>query len=183
MNEMWKREEFLIANGMSQLPNSSMTNDLSPYDYFEGGLDVDVDRDFSDASGRRRRAKRRVNKPKRRGGKTGFEKVMSYTPMGMAKDGIDRFNSPESRQRREAKRGSRQNRKTQQTADQRKALADVSRSAENDAKLLAQLTQTPATLPTPQPTGMNKTTKTVLIVGGVAVAIVVSFMLYKKFKK
>ena len=62
MNEMWKREEFLIANGMSQLPNSSMTNDLSPYDYFEGGLDVEVDRDFSDATGSGRRARRRVKK-------------------------------------------------------------------------------------------------------------------------
>lgn len=187
MNEMWKREEFLIANGMSQLPNSSMTNDLSPYDYFEGGLDVEVDRDFSDATGSGRRARRRVKKStnprggkrQSRGGKTGFEKAMSYTPIGMIKEGIDRRNSPEGQARRKAKADT----KRATADDQKKALEDVSKSSEKDALLLAQLTQAPATAQTPPPTGMSKTTKTVLIVSGVAVALVVGVMLYKKFKK
>ena len=160
MNEMWKREEFLIANGMSQLPNSSMTNDLSPYDYFEGGLDVEVDRDFSDATGSGRRARRRVKKSiKSSGG---------------------------SRQPRRGVKGriaERKQTKQVEAQQQAKDIEKVQKSAEADAKLLAQLTQAPATAPQPQPTGMSKTTKTVLIVSGVAVALVVGVMLYKKFKK
>jgi hypothetical protein len=160
MNEMWKREEFLIANGMSQLPNSSMTNDLSPYDYFDGGLDVDVDRDFSDATGSGRRARRRVKKSRKATGGT-------RQPRGGVKGRI-------------AERKQATKRQAQQQA---KDIEKVQKSSEADAQLLAQLTTAPTTLPTPQPTGMSKTTKTVLIVGGVAVAVVVGFMLYKKFKK
>ena len=66
---------------------------------------------------------------------------------------------------------------------QAKDIEKVQKSAEADALLLAQLTQAPATAQTPPPTGMSKTTKTVLIVSGVAVALVVGVMLYKKFKK
>jgi hypothetical protein len=165
MNEMWKREEFLIANGMSQLPNSSMTNDLSPYDYFDGGLDVDVDRDFSDATGSGRRARRRVKKSRKATG--GSRQRRSNQPRGGVKGRI-------------AERKQANQRQAQQQA---KDIEKVQKSSEADAQLLAQLTQAPATLPQPQKTGMTKTTKTVLIVGGVAVAVVVGFMLYKKFKK
>lgn len=158
MNEMYIMEEFLIANGMSQLPNSSMTNDLSPYDYFDGGLDVDIDNDFSDARGSRR-ARRRVKSRNSRNGKT------------------------ERRARRDKRRDTRQFSKSEARSTQRNALANISNSAEADAQLLAQLTQTPATFQQPTTTGMNRTTKNILIVGGVSVALVVGFMLYKKFKK
>jgi hypothetical protein len=157
MTEMWKREEFLIANGMSQLPNSSMTNDLSPYDYFDGGLDVSVDREFSDATGSGRRARRRVkNSRTSRRDKT--------------------------RPKRAVKSNSRNPRKTTQAKKQAQKIANVQKSAEADATLLAQLTQTPAPVVT-APTGMTKGTKTALIIGGVAVLGVVGFMMYKKFKK
>ena len=36
--EMWKTENFIIANGMSELGNPLKEADLSPFDYFEGGL-------------------------------------------------------------------------------------------------------------------------------------------------
>jgi hypothetical protein len=165
MNEMWKREEFLIANGMSQLPNSSMTNDLSPYDYFEGGLDVEVDRDFSDATGSGRRARRRVKKSIKSSG--GSRQRRSRQPRRGVKGRI----------------AERKQTKQVEAQQQAKDIEKVQKSAEADAKLLAQLTQAPATAPQPQPTGMSKTTKTVLIVSGVAVALVVGVMLYKKFKK
>lgn len=165
MNEMWKREEFLIANGMSQLPNSSMTNDLSPYDYFEGGLDVEVDRDFSDATGSGRRARRRVKKSIKSSG--GSRQSRSRQPRRGVKGRI----------------AERKQTKQVEAQQQAKDIEKVQKSAEADALLLAQLTQAPATAQTPPPTGMSKTTKTVLIVSGVAVALVVGVMLYKKFKK
>lgn len=165
MNEMWKREEFLIANGMSQLPNSSMTNDLSPYDYFEGGLDVEVDRDFSDATGSGRRARRRVKKSIKSSG--GSRQRPSRQPRRGVKGRI----------------AERKQTKQVEAQQQAKDIEKVQKSAEADALLLAQLTQAPATAQTPPPTGMSKTTKTVLIVSGVAVALVVGVMLYKKFKK
>lgn len=183
MNEMWKKEEFLIANGLSQLPNASMTNDLSPYDYFDGGSDTSLDISFSEATGRRPRPRRRPKK--RTGEKTGFEKAMSYTPLGMAKEGIDKFNSPESKARRDANRKKRGQKKQVEAQKQEQAIADVNKNSEADAKLLAQITQTPATPTNTNETpkkGMSKGTKTALIIGSVAVLGIVGFMLYKKFK-
>jgi hypothetical protein len=159
MTDLWKREEFLIANGMSQLPNASMTNDLSPYDYFDGGLDVDIDPDFSDATGSGRRARRRVRKSRKStGGKI--------------------------RPKTGGKVASRRTKKQAEAQQQAQDIAKVQKSAEADAMLLAQLTQ-PTTPTPPQSTlqPMSKTAKTVLIVGGVAIAVVVGVMLYKKFKK
>lgn len=179
MTEMYERKEFLIANGMSQLPNSSVTNDLSPYDYFDGGLDTDIDMDFSEARGRRRRI------PKKRG----FEKVMSYTPIGIAKSGIERFNSPQNQKRRDQKRrqrqGFRQERQQTKRSEsqlQNQAVAKISKSAESDAQLLAQLSAPKTPIVEPKPT-MSKGTKTGLIIGSIAVAGIIGFVLYKKFKK
>ena len=63
-----------------------------------------------------------------------------------------------------------------------KAIEEVNKASQQDAMLLAQLTQTTPPVETP-PKGMTKGTKTALIIGGVAVLGVVGFMLYKKFKK
>lgn len=181
MDNVYVMKEFLLANGMSQLPNSSMTDDLSPYDYFDGGLNVEVDPDFSDASGKKR-------KKKKKGG--GFEKVMSYTPLGMAKKGIDTATSSEARKRRDQRRKERLSRRDQRRADknaqaeaQNKAVQDVQKQAEADAQLLAQLNQPiPPVLPTPSQK-MSKNTKIALTIGGLAVAIFLGFVVYKKFKK
>jgi hypothetical protein len=181
MSEMWKRTEFLLANGMSQLPNSSMTNDISPYECFDGGLDTDIDLDFSDASGKKPR--------KKKGDKSGFKKVMSYTPMGMAKEGIDRRNSTEGLARRDARRQDRlkgradkqENKKAQSDA-QNQAITDVTKQSDADALLLEQIQQ-PLAPVTPTPTGMSKGTKISLIVGAVAVAGLLSYFIYKKLKK
>lgn len=159
MTEMWEKEEFLIANGMSQLPNGSMTKDLSPYEYFDGGLDTDIDADFSDASGRRKRQLFR------------------------------RFNSPQrqrARQRRRKQRldnrNLRQNTKKSQAVSQNRAIAKISKSAETDSKLLAQLNEQKAPVTEPKTT-MSQGTKTALIIGSLAIAGIVGFVLYKKFKK
>ena len=158
MNEMWKREEFLIANGMSQLPNASMTNDLSPYDYFDGGLDTDIDMDFSEARGRKKRILRQ-------------------------------FNSPQRRRAREKRRTQRiQNRQTKQRSKQSQAVAQndaikkITKSAETDSQLLAQLNAPKIPVVETKPT-MSKGTKTGLIIGSIAVAGIIGFVLYKKFKK
>jgi hypothetical protein len=178
MDKMWIRKEFLLANGLSQLPNSSMTNDLSPYDYFEGGLDVEVDHDFSEARGRVSKKRRTPSKRTKRGG---FERVMSYTPLGMAKDGIERFNSPESRERRDYRRKGRQNRRERERFNQSRNIDAVLNTTQNDAQLLAQLMPPPP--PPPVKKEMSPTTKNLLIVGGISAAIIVGFVLYKKFKK
>lgn len=157
MTEMWKREEFLIANGLSQLPNSSMTNDLSPYDYFDGGSDTPLDISFSELRGR---GKRKARRPKRR-----------------VKKSIDN-----TRQRMDNRRREKTTQKQTQATNQQKAIEEVNKASQQDAMLLAQLTQTTPPVETP-PKGMTKGTKTALIIGGVAVLGVVGFMLYKKFKK
>ena len=175
MSEMWKRTEFILANGMSQLPNSVLTNDISPYECFDGGLGTDIDLDFSDAVGKRPRKKKSGKS------KGTFEKVMSYTPIGMVKEAIDRRNSPEGLARRQAKDDTKK-----ATAEaQNKAVEQATKSSEGDALLLAQIQQPSADLKTATApsTTMSKGTKTALIVGGVAVAGLIGFMLYKKLKK
>lgn len=159
MSEMWKRTEFLLANGMSQLPNSSMTNDISPYECFDGGLDTDIDLDFSDASGRRKKPKRpRRKAPKNRSGISNLQK---------RRDERLKQKSEQSKSEQEA---------------QTKAISDVTKSSEADALLLKQLQEPVATI-TDTPKVMSKKTKTALIVGSIAVASIIGFVLYKKFKK
>ena len=158
MSEMWKRTEFLLANGMSQLPNSSMTNDISPYECFDGGLDTDIDLDFSDASGRRKPRKPRRKVPKAGGRISAMQK------------------------RRDARLKEKSTQKTKESEAQNKAISDVNKNSEADALLLAQMTQPLAEVKT-TPSGMAKGTKTALIIGGVAVASLIGFILYKKFKK
>lgn len=156
MNEMWKRQEFLIANGMSQLPNSSMTNDLSPYESFDGGLDTPIDMEFSELRGR----KRPTRKPK-----------------GRVKKSIDK-----TRERIDKRRRQKTTQKQVEATAQQKAIEEVNKASQQDAQLLAQLTQTPPPV-VPAPTGMSQGTKTALIISGVAIFSVIGFMLYKKFKK
>jgi hypothetical protein len=188
MREVVVRKEFLLANGLSQLPNASMTDDLSPYDYFDGCLDVDIDPEFSEASGVRRRARRRVKRnsrqmPRQRSRQSStrrsssqrqgnFERVMAYTPVGMVKNAIDRRNSPEAQRKRQ-----------QLDVQQKRAVQNVERQAQSDAQLLAQLSQ--PNLPTVSPTksGMSRNTKIGLIAGGVIVASVIGFLVYQKIKK
>ena len=156
-------------------PNSVLTNDISPYECFDGGLGTDIDLDFSDAVGKRPRKKKSGKS------KGTFEKVMSYTPIGMVKEAIDRRNSPEGLARRQAKDDTKK-----ATAEaQNKAVEQATKSSEGDALLLAQIQQPSADLKTATApsTTMSKGTKTALIVGGVAVAGLIGFMLYKKLKK
>lgn len=164
MDNMYEMKEFILANGMSQLPNSALTNDLSPYDYFDGGLDVDIDPEFSEASGRRRRAKRKLKRAKK-----------SLSPKSQRK--IGGKIAERRSERKEAQRS--------EVNSQNKAIAEIQKTAETDAQLLAQLNapQTQNNL-APLPTAtMGKKTKTALTIGGIAVGVFVAYLIYKKIKK
>lgn len=159
---MYEMKEFILANGMSQLPNSSLTNDLSPYDYFDGGLDVEVDPEFAEASGRRRRTRRKIKSAKK------------SNQIGKKRRIGDRIAERRSEKRTE---------KQQEISRQEKAIADVQKNAEADAQLLAKLTETPSKqAPLPVST-MSKNTKIALTIGGVAIGVFVGFLIYKKIKK
>jgi hypothetical protein len=167
MEDMYIRKEFLLANGLSELPNASMTADLSPISYFDGDdmVSFDGNLEFSEASGSRRRAKRRVKKARK-----------GTSPRRQRRSG----NVSNRRQERVADRRSR---KQQEARVQQRAIQDVQKQAQADAQLLAQLNQpTTPTIPTPTAT-MSRNTKIALTIGGVAVALFVGFVVYKKMKK
>jgi hypothetical protein len=167
MEDMYIRKEFLLANGLSELPNASMTDDLSPISYFDGDdmVSFDGNLEFSEASGSRRRAKRRVKKAKK-----------GTSPRRQRGGGT-------MSDRRQTRRDDRNARKRQETQVQQKAIQDVQKQAQADAQLLAQLNQpTTPTIPTPT-ASMSRNTKIALTIGGVAVALFVGFVVYKKMKK
>jgi len=170
---MWQTEEFIVANGFTQFNNPKVANDLSAYDYFDGEA---LDMEFSDARGRRRK------KPRRKG-ESGVEKVLSYTPIGMAKKGVDSLTSKEAISRREKRRADRMALKKQEIEAQ-KEIADKSlKSQEGDATLLSSLGLSDnKNLPEVSP---NKTKSNTIywVVGGLAVATILGVVLYKKYKK
>lgn len=57
--EMYKKFNFITANGMTQFNNPQVANDVNPYECFDGGIDNDLGIEYSDASGRKRRGKPR----------------------------------------------------------------------------------------------------------------------------
>lgn len=170
---MWQTEEFIVANGFTQFNNPKVANDLSPYDYFDGEA---LDTEFSDARGTRKKRGRRK-------GESGVEKVLSYTPIGMAKKGIDSLTSKEAVSRREKRRADRMALKKQEIEAQ-KEIADKSlKSQEGDATLLSSLGLSDnKNLPEVSP---NKTKSNTIywVVGGLAVATILGVVLYKKYKK
>ena len=170
---MWQTEEFIVANGFTQFNNPQVARDLSAYEYFDGDS---MDMDFSDARGTRRKRGRRK-------GESGVEKVLSYTPIGMAKKGVDSLTSKEAISRREKRRADRMALKKQEIEAQ-KEIADKSlKSQEGDATLLSSLGLSDnKNLPEVSP---NKTKSNTIywVVGGLAVATILGVVLYKKFKK
>lgn len=159
---MWKTENFIVANGFTEFRNPKMANDLSPYDYFDGGLDTDIDGEFYDATGSGRRARRRVKKSRR------------STTSGRLRSGVE--NIKQSRTQKTAQRQS-------EAETQRKAIADVQKSAEADAVLLAQLSQPTASTPPTSTNNSSSTKKIAITVGVIAIVGIIGYVVYKKMKK
>jgi hypothetical protein len=168
-NEMWENENFIIANGMSELGNPLRTYDANPFDYFEGGLDETIDDEFSDATGSRRRAKRRIKKTAKGSRVERRGAVPRRNPMAST-----RQNLSDRRTARTVKKRTFQD-------NQNRKIADVNKQAEADAKLLASLSTT--ITPPVEPKKMSSTLKNALFIGGTAVAIVIGVVLFKKFRK
>ena len=153
--EMYKKFNFITANGMTQFNNPQVANDVNPYECFDGGIDNDLGIEYSDASGRKRRGKPR----KRRN-------ILSS-----------------SRSRQDARRNEKTAFKEKELQAQKDMVANVSKSSEADATLLASLSNTnvPSVVGAKPP--MSKTTKIVLISSGVVVLGIIAFVMYKKLKK
>ena len=152
---MWETERFIVANGFTQFNESNMAQDLSPYDFFDGEISGD-DLEFSDARGKRR---------KRRGRKR--------------ESGV----SEEAIARREKRRGDKIALKNKEI-DAQKQIVDASlKAGEKETQLLSQIgLRNNDGLP-PISTEKPKSNKVIWIVGGVVVAGVLGYVLYKKFKK
>lgn len=198
-----KIENFFVANGMSQLYPQQANNDLSPHQYFDGGNDRPIvvtsdnsyvinDEDmypetrevmleFSNASGKLKRKLKRKPKSSRSKSKTGqskFDKIMSYTPFGIAKNAIERAQSPEARalrkQKIDAKKASNQ--------AQAQLQQQILNQGQSDQKAIEALAKdTSATDTTPK--GMSTTTKVLIAVGSTLALGIIGFVFYKKFKK
>lgn len=125
--------EFAGGDDLDMEESTGNYNDLGSggFDFFEGGdpeLDIDYnnfDSDtYSEARGRRRK--------KRNAGATA-EKVLSYTPLGMAKKAFDTRYSEEGISRAEKRRESREKRREDRRAD-RTEKRDDRKEARKDRK-------------------------------------------------
>ena len=172
---MYETERFIVANGFTEFNEPIVVNDLSPYDFFDGEISGD-DFEFSDARGKRR---------KRRGGKreSGVEKALSYTPYGWIKKGVDSLTSEEAKARREKRRGDKIALKNKEI-DAQKQIVDASlKAGEKETRLLSQIGLSNNDGLPPISTEKPKSNTIIWIVGGVVVAGVLGYVLYKKFKK
>lgn len=181
--EMYKKYNFITANGMTQFNNPQVANDVNPYECFDGGIDNDLGIEYSDATGRKSRSRKPRSSSRAKGNKSTFEKVWAYTPLGMAKSGIEKFNSPESVARRDARRKTKTDLKQSEINAQKEMVANIGKGGESDATLLASLSNPnlPSVVGAKPP--MSKTTKIVLISSGVVVLGIIAFVMYKKLKK
>ena len=163
-NEMWETENFIVANGMSELGNPLKTYDASPFDYFDGGLDEDIDMDFSDATGRNPRPRRNQKRstriePQRRRSAIGSVSRMSSTRKNLSSGNF----KPTPRNNY----SNRRNQRSQNSSVERTLPQLPSPSIEIETK-----TST-----------MTPKMKNALYIGGTAIAIVLGYVLIKKFKK
>jgi LPXTG-motif cell wall-anchored protein len=178
------QEGFMNADGGIDYENLGDVKDIYAVNddnfYAAEGIDYENLGDTSDiyalnddnfyaANGRRAR---------RRGGLG--EKILSYTPAGWIKKGIDNATSPEAKKGRQERRRMRAQAKLENAKAQKLSAKAMGAGATSDAALAQALSSGNAQ---PTQTGMPKTTKTLLVVGGVVVLGVVGFMLYKKYKK
>jgi len=178
--EMWETENFIVANGMSELGNPLKEYDASPFDYFDGGLDEDIDMDFSDATGRQRNSRLNTTRrnprntqsrtaPVRRGNKS-----MRIEPT-KRRSAIGSVNPLKSR------------RKNLSSGNFKGTPRRENRALRNADNLNIQTNEQAQlsipTIPIEVKKTMTPTMKNGLFIGGTALAIVVGYILFKKFKK
>lgn len=181
-DKMYGKVDFIVANGFTQFNNPAVANDVSPYESFTGDNDayddniefndVPLDIEFSDASGRKRRKKPR-------GGKSGVEKALDYTPVGWVKNAT----SEESKNRRDTRRKDRQDLKREELKTQKEIAEQTLKAQDKDTTLLSQIgLSNNANLPEVT-TQKDNTTRNIIIIGSLAVATVVGIFIYKKYNK
>ena len=172
---MWETERFIVANGFTQFNDQNLGNDLSPYDFFDGEVGFD-DMEFSDARGRRRRKSRK-------GSESGVEKALSYTPVGWIKKGVDSATSKDAVSRREKRRSDKLALKNKEIDTQKQILDASLKAGEKENQLLSQLGLSNNDSLPPISSEKPKSNKVIFIVGGVVIAGILGYVLYKKFKK
>jgi uncharacterized membrane protein len=190
---MGKVNRFFVANGLSELREYSGRN-ISPFSNMDGEINTNLE--YSEIRGRKRVRKKR--KPVK--SKKNWEKVLEYTPIGMAKKGVDSLTSEEAKSRRLKRQELRQGRKErrlsikEKQADTQQELAKtMNQPSATDEALTKALTETPPTtmdttksVPTAVDTttsGMSKKTKTILIVSGVVVVLTATILIIRKMRK
>jgi len=204
--EMGRTEDFIVANGLSQLYTGAQ--DVSPYSAFDDVLSNDAnDIEFSEfnvSSGAMRRSRRKFKRGSNDGGavssrnKERLNKAGNYYPpvaiaravkrgrarrdsgeKGRAGQFIERTGENIKNNRRRKAEENKINAQQQQ-----QIIEQVSKNAPTLEQLNALMGTAPTTnvnaTPTKEP--MSKTMKVVLIVGGIALAGVVAYVVYKKIK-
>lgn len=176
---MWQTERFIVANGFTQFNDPNVADDLSAYQYFDGEFGEAIDMEFSDAKGRRPR-KRRKGRKRSEGG---VEKALSYTPIGWIKKGVDSATSKEAVSRREKRRAERLALKNKEIQAQKDIVDASLKAGQEENKLLSQLGLSNNDSLPPISSEKPKSNKVIWIVGGVVVAGILGYVLYKKYGK
>ncbi len=179
---------MVVANGLSQLYTGA--RDVDPYSAFDDVLDADggvADIDFSEfRSGATRRARKRVRNTRdgrgtRRSGRTRSSSKRSSGGGSRSRTGFQRTLS----QAGDTIRGGFKNWRDQRNkeAQQQQALIAQAQAAAPSAETLnALLAPSSAPVQTQQDTRMSPALKWGLIIGGVAVAGFVGYLVYKRMK-
>jgi hypothetical protein len=150
---MWETERFIVANGFTQFNDQNVGRDLSPYDFFDGEISGN-DLEFSDARGRRRKKRKSL--------------------------------SPRAKERmksREKRRGDKLALKNKEIDTQKQIVEASLKAGEKENQLLSQLGLSNNDSLPPISSEKPKSNKVIFIVGGVVIAGILGYVLYKKFKK
>ena len=155
------------------------------YDYYDSDYDNLDGESFDYATG-----KKRKKKGKKKGGT--FEKVMSYTPIGMAKNAIDRRNTPDRVEERDSRRKARveaRMAKKGAKTDEIKSRNELTKSMaqpDNTAQILASLQDPAAGTRSATKTDAKKGLSTGAIigiaVGSLALLGLAAYLILKKKK-
>lgn len=127
---------------------------------------VDIDEEMSDARGSRRRKR----------GAT-FDKIMSYTPLGLVKQGLE--NRQKYAGQREARKDIRAQAKLEAAKGQRAAGESLGRESQSDIELAKSIGAGAPAGATPDK-GMSTTTKVLIGVGVLAVLGIGAYFVMKK---
>lgn len=189
---------MVIANGLSQLYTGA--RDIDPYSAFDDVLDVDgeSEQDFSDfRSGATRRARsrmggsmrrrRRSSRPTRRGSTENARRGMTRTRRTSSRPSYGRTGVRGQANRvGERVRGGFQrfrDQKNREARQQQELLAQAQKNAPTLDQINALLAPTSAPISTQQDTKMSPALKWGLIIGGVAVAATIGYVVYTRMKK